>query len=135
MLLDRNEWCFGPHLCTCRLNRTKADLPLTRLNGRGGKRARPAARQNLSHCRVQTRPNAQERAGDVVTLFWTVLRSCNVRSIPANGLFYIKRRPTFTCRNRYLYCFGYSSRAPFKYRMYSNAVFINKDDPALKSLN
>ena len=32
--------------------------------------------KNPFHWRVQTRLNAQESAGDVGELFWTVLRSC-----------------------------------------------------------
>ena len=49
---------------------------MTRLNGRAGERARSAARQPPFHWRVETRTNAQERAGDVVTLFQTVPGTC-----------------------------------------------------------
>ena len=56
-LLNKNEWGFGPHLCTCRLNRTKAALPLTRLNGRGGRTFSIAASK-----RARTR----RRCGDIV---------------------------------------------------------------------
>ena len=45
---------------------------MTRLNGCGG----DAARQKPFHWRVETRPNTQERAGDVVTLFQTVPGTC-----------------------------------------------------------
>ena len=86
----------------------KAAFPLTRLNGRAAKRARSAARQNPFHWRVETRRNAQERAGDVGELFWTVLRRCGpIHAVEfsrnaANRSFYNK--PTInlglTCRNR-----------------------------------
>ena len=56
----------------------KAAFPLTRLNGRAGERARSAARQKPFHWRVETRSNAQERAGDVVTLFQTVPGTCRL---------------------------------------------------------
>ena len=49
---------------------------MTRLNGRAGERARSAARQTPFHWRVETRTNAQKRAGDVVTLFQTVPGTC-----------------------------------------------------------
>ena len=61
----------------------KAAFPLTRLNGRAGERACSAARQKPFHWRVETRRNAQERAGDVVTLFQTVSGTCRpVHEVP-----------------------------------------------------
>ena len=48
----------------------KAAFPLTRLNGRAGERA--------------TEP-LHTRAGDVVTLFWTVLGSCRPRGEAGKG--------------------------------------------------
>ena len=67
---------YTPFATTRPICDSMAAFPLTRLNGRAGERARSAARQKPFHWRVETRTNAQERAGDVVTLFQTVPGTC-----------------------------------------------------------
>ena len=87
---------------------------------RGQTHAFRRARQYPFHWCVQTRPSAQERAGDVGELFWAVLRSCR----PIHAVEFRAMLPTGHSEinlSIHLHAeigLSHSLRAPFKYRMY-----------------